>query len=109
MGKATWPGRKQVWRQYGADGRMVADTLSVEGDEQPGKPLIRHVMRGGKRISPAPSLKEIRMHAARELQCLPEPLRHLRLDARYPVHVGVALKNLTVAFDRHWEELEQKP
>ena len=23
--KATWPGRKQVWRRYGADGRMVGD------------------------------------------------------------------------------------
>ena len=29
-GKATWPGRKQVWRQYGPDGRMVGDILSVE-------------------------------------------------------------------------------
>ena len=29
-GKATWPGRKQVWRRYGPDGRMVGDTLSTE-------------------------------------------------------------------------------
>jgi nicotinate phosphoribosyltransferase len=29
-GKATWPGRKQVYRQYGADGRM-ADTTSARG------------------------------------------------------------------------------
>ena len=28
--KATWPGRKQVWRRYGADGRMIGDTLSLE-------------------------------------------------------------------------------
>ena len=34
-GKATWPGRKQVWRRYGADGRMAGDVISVEGDEQP--------------------------------------------------------------------------
>ena len=109
MGKATWPGRKQVWRQYGADGRMVADTISVEGDEQPGEPLIRHVMGRGKRISPTPSLAEIRMHAAREIQCLPEPLRNLTSAAPYPIHVGVALMNLTAAFDRRWEELEQEP
>ena len=25
--KATWPGRKQVWRRYGADGRMAGDTF----------------------------------------------------------------------------------
>ncbi len=28
--KATWPGRKQVWRRYGADNRMAGDVLSVE-------------------------------------------------------------------------------
>jgi nicotinate phosphoribosyltransferase len=109
MGKATWPGRKQVWRQYGADGRMVGDTLSVEGEEQPGKPLIRHVMRAGERISPAPSLTQVRMHVARELHRLPEPLRNLGPDAPYPIHVGVALMNLTAAFDRRWQELEQEP
>ena len=25
--KATWPGRKQVWRRYDADGRMAGDLL----------------------------------------------------------------------------------
>ena len=40
-GKATWPGRKQVWRQYGADGRMRGDILSVEEDSQSGEPLIQ--------------------------------------------------------------------
>ena len=29
-GKATWPGRKQVWRRYGPDGRMAGDVLSLE-------------------------------------------------------------------------------
>jgi nicotinate phosphoribosyltransferase len=109
MDKATWPGLKQVWRQYEADGRMVGDTLSVEGDKQTGEPLIRQVMRGGKRIAPASSLAEIRIHAARELHSLPEPLRNLRRDAPYPIHVGAALTNLTSAFDRRCEELEQKP
>ena len=35
-GKATWPGRKQVWRTYGPDGRMAGDVVSVEGDAQIG-------------------------------------------------------------------------
>src|SRR5512145_3153622 len=34
QGKATWPGRKQVWRHYGPDGRMRRDILSVERDDQ---------------------------------------------------------------------------
>ena len=40
-GKATWPGRKQVWRAYDADGRMRGDILSLESDKQPGEPLDR--------------------------------------------------------------------
>ena len=34
-GKATWPGRKQVWRIYGADGRMARDVLSVQTERTP--------------------------------------------------------------------------
>ena len=30
--KATWPGRKQVWRRYDADGRMAGDLLSLADD-----------------------------------------------------------------------------
>ena len=46
-GKATWPGRKQVWRRYGPDGRMAGDTLSVESDDQQGEKLIRPCHAGG--------------------------------------------------------------
>jgi nicotinate phosphoribosyltransferase len=43
-GKATWPGRKQVWRTYDADGRMRGDVLSLDGDAQTGDMLIEAVM-----------------------------------------------------------------
>ena len=58
--KATWPGRKQVWRRYGADGRMTGDLLAAEGDAKEGEPLIQPVMQNGKRLRPAPSLDDIR-------------------------------------------------
>ncbi|MGD0023697.1 MAG: nicotinate phosphoribosyltransferase, partial [Xanthobacteraceae bacterium] len=45
--KATWPGRKQVWRRYGADGRMAGDILSTEHHDKIGEPLIQLVMQGG--------------------------------------------------------------
>ncbi len=51
VGKATWPGRKQVWSSFGPDGRMACDTLSTEDDRQPGEPLLRPVMRGGRRLA----------------------------------------------------------
>jgi nicotinate phosphoribosyltransferase len=39
-GKITWPGRKQVWRRYDADGHMAGDVLSLETDKQEGEPLL---------------------------------------------------------------------
>ena len=108
-GKATWPGRKQVWRRYGPDGRMVGDTLSVESDSQQGELLICHFMRAGKRVSPAPTLGEIRAHAAREIELLPGPLRELTPDATYPVQLGDALVDLAAKFDRRLADLERKP
>ena len=49
-GKATWPGRKQVWRHYAPDGSIAEDTLSLEGDEQRGERLLTPVMRQGRLI-----------------------------------------------------------
>ena len=90
-GKATWPGRKQVWRAYDADGRMRGDILSLESDNQPGEALVVPVMRAGKRIAPVPTLAQIRERAARDLARLPEALQKLEPGATYPVKVADAL------------------
>ncbi|MFZ0066193.1 MAG: nicotinate phosphoribosyltransferase [Pseudolabrys sp.] len=99
-GKATWPGRKQVWRSYGADKRMRGDILSLENDSQAGETLIAPVMRGGKRLAPAPALAQIREHAARELGKLPEPLRKLEAGIDYPVEISKALRALAAQMDK---------
>ncbi|MCK9919464.1 nicotinate phosphoribosyltransferase [Microbacteriaceae bacterium K1510] len=100
-GKATWPGRKQVWRAYDLDGRMAGDVLSIETDKHPGETLIVPVMRDGKRLAPPPSLDEIRARAARDLARLPEPLRQLEQGVTYPVKVADALMKLADEADRH--------
>lgn len=98
-GKATWPGRKQVYRQHDADGRMVRDVVTLESDAQPGEPLLVPVMRGGRRLTQAPGLPDIRRHAAANLARLPEPLR--RLEAfDYPVELAPALHELAAEVDR---------
>jgi len=99
-GKATWPGRKQVWRRYGPDGRMAGDILSVEDDGQPGEPLIQPVMQQGRRINPRPTLADTRAHATRELERLPEPLRRLEAGASYPVEIADTLVQLAAGVDR---------
>lgn len=98
-GKATWPGRKQVWRSTGADGRMNGDVLSLETDTQSGEPLVVPVMRGGQRIGPAPTLAQIRERAAADLARLPEPLRLLQQGVEYPVKVAEKLSALAAEMD----------
>jgi nicotinate phosphoribosyltransferase len=102
-GKATWPGRKQVWRRYGADGRMAGDIVSVESDEHTGEPLIQLVMQGGRRVGARPTLSEMRTRAPRDLDRLPNALRRLEPDGRYPVQVADALIHLAAEVDRRLE------
>jgi nicotinate phosphoribosyltransferase len=106
-GKATWPGRKQAWRHYRADGRMDRDVLSVEGDDQGGEPLIEPVMKGGRRLAPPPTLAEIRARAARGLERLPEPLRRLEPGVSCPVEVADALKRLAAEVDLRLAQQER--
>ena len=102
--KATWPGRKQVWRRYDASARMAGDILSLEGHDKVSEPLIHPVMNNGRRVAPSPSLDEIRRHAKRELERLPEVLRRLTPGASYPVEVADDLVKLAAAVDRRMQE-----
>jgi nicotinate phosphoribosyltransferase len=99
-GKATWPGRKQVLRSYGPDGRFARDVVAEETDRQQGDPLVRHVMAGGKRLRPLPTLDEARAHARVQLERLPAPLRELEDAAEpYPVEIAPSLRALAAEVD----------
>jgi nicotinate phosphoribosyltransferase len=99
-GKATWPGRKQVYRQHDADGFMTGDVVTLESDQQPGEPLLLPMMQGGCRLAVAPTLQAIRNHAAENLSRLPAPLRRLEEDFAYRVEIAPALRDLAAAVDR---------
>jgi nicotinate phosphoribosyltransferase len=105
-GKATWPGRKQVWRHYGPDGRMCGDILSVETDSQSGEPLIQPVMKNGRRLQPQPTLANIRARATRDLECLPETLHRLQPGASYSVQVTEKLERLAAEVDQRLAQQE---
>lgn len=105
QGKATWPGKKQVWRHYD-DGCMIGDTVSLKVDLQPGEPLLVPVMRNGRRLLPQPTLAEVRSHAARNLRLLPESLTMLEDDRHYPVEISPALHQLADMVDAGQERKE---
>ncbi|MCC6144344.1 MAG: nicotinate phosphoribosyltransferase [Candidatus Hydrogenedentes bacterium] len=100
-GKATWPGRKQVYRLSECDGRLGGDTITVEGDTQPGLPLLQQVMQSGRRLAPSPSIQEIRDHAGLALAELPDTLRRLDQAALYEVRIADALEQLAQQVDQH--------
>ncbi|NIA71453.1 nicotinate phosphoribosyltransferase [Pelagibius litoralis] len=98
-GKATWPGRKQVYRRYDSNGVMTGDTLTLEGDTVVGEPLLQPAMRAGKSLETAPSLADSRAHATAERQRLPVRLRDLKPAEPYVAEVSHALRSLTAKVD----------
>ncbi|MBI3329718.1 MAG: nicotinate phosphoribosyltransferase [Nitrospinae bacterium] len=100
-GKATWPGRKQVYRRLWPDGCMAADILTLDEDLQEGDPLLQQCMRAGRRLAPSPPLFQVRQHAAAQLDRLPPHLRRLGVDPPYQVLISPALHDLAAAVDSH--------
>jgi len=100
-GKATWPGRKQVYRIHAADGSLDHDILTLENDVQAGTPMIRPFMQAGKRLAAPEPLEESRRRAAAELARLPEYLKQLETAQKpYSVEIAPALRQLAEAVDR---------
>jgi nicotinate phosphoribosyltransferase len=98
-GKATWPGRKQVWRWYDQRGRFARDLVSLAADRHDGEPLLRPVMRGGRRLPDLPDLAASRAHAKDQLAQLPPSLARLE-PYDYPVEIGVPLRELAATLDQ---------
>jgi nicotinate phosphoribosyltransferase len=120
-GKATWPGAKQVWREFdaaasgsdAAPGLMRRDHLGLVAEAPPQaaagqlpRPLLQPVLRQGKRVADLPGLAGIRAHHAEQLRALPPALRSLELsepnergEPLYPVEVSAALRELARRLD----------
>jgi len=99
-GKATWPGRKQVFRRYDTRGAIAADVVTIAQDGGAfGEPLLVPFMRGGEAIEPRLSLAEGRDHAARQLAKLPEPLRGLAPAAAFVPEIAPELRALATRLD----------
>jgi nicotinate phosphoribosyltransferase len=98
-GKATWPGRKQVFRRIDGAGQMTGDTLTLEGDRPSGMPLLTTMMHAGRRIASSPSLSESREYARTQLDELPPVMRRLDAAAAYSVDVAAPLRELARQID----------
>jgi nicotinate phosphoribosyltransferase len=105
-GKASFPGRKQVWRRL-AEGEAQGDVIAL--DEEPplpgAEPLLVPVMRDGQRVAPPEPLDTSRERCRRMLDRLPYDVRMLEPRREYPVSRSPALEGLT---ERTAAELRQQ-
>ena len=88
-GKATWPGRKQVWRLGDRDVVSLEEEAAPEG----ATPLLEPVMRNGARVGPRPTLQQARERCRAMVAALPAPLLGLE-TAAYPVERSASLEAL---------------
>jgi nicotinate phosphoribosyltransferase len=100
-GKATWPGRKQVYRTLDASNRMVGDVLTLEGEGAGGVPLMQPVMRAGKRIAGRAPIAALRERAAASLVQLPRSLRELSTAPGFTVQVAPCVRRLADEVDAY--------
>jgi nicotinate phosphoribosyltransferase len=92
--KATWPGRKQVYRHYDGEGRMRGDEIALASERRDGEPLLQCVIRDGEPTGTLPSLRQARDRVREQLQRLPPALRALDAQPGYPVTVTEAVRAL---------------
>jgi len=101
LGKSTWPGRKQVFREFDPDGHICRDTIALHDEALPGQPLLQPVMRGG-RCLPRPSLAQSRAHARRSIDSLPEECRRIAAPEALIPRVSQRLSALVEQVDREF-------
>ena len=99
-GKATWPGRKQVYRYDADEGCLDHDIVTTDDDPLPGQPLLQPVMKGGRRLAASPPLAEVRRYTAVQLGRLPKSLQVLEVSPAYDVRISDTLQGLAQTVDR---------
>ena len=95
-GKLTYPGRKQVFRQY-EDGQIVADRLALHIEAASGEemPLLQRVMKAGMRLAPPETLADIAERTAESVKQLPSSVVSLRTPEPLSVEISHGLERLT--------------
>jgi len=102
-GKATWPGCKQVFRAYDAGSAPIGDCIALVDEPIAGTPLLREIMRAGRRVTDLPQLPRIRDYCRAQLSTLPPPLRLLEevddAESLYRVRLSSGIRNLANSVD----------
>ena len=94
-GKASWPGKKQVFRMRDERGQLQKDVIALREENIPGAdPLLQKVMASGEVAVRCRTLEEIRDNFMAEFKRLPDPIKAIRNPASYPVEISPQLTKL---------------
>ncbi|MBF2018164.1 MAG: nicotinate phosphoribosyltransferase [Rivularia sp. T60_A2020_040] len=94
-GKASYPGRKQIFREFLAD-KFKVDTLGLVAENYPEKqPLLKLFMKDGKRLEPPCTIKTIKQQTAASVASLPADILNLDATTSMSVEISNSLQNLT--------------
>ncbi|MEY2985535.1 MAG: hypothetical protein RLZZ568_2152, partial [Cyanobacteriota bacterium] len=94
--KATYPGKKQIFRHYNGQGQFQGDRLGL-ATEAPGAtetPLLMPVMVNGDRLADAEGLATLRQRTRASVNALPASLRQLTGPSADCVAISPVLRNL---------------
>ncbi len=117
-GKATVPGRKQVFRGVDASGHYSQDLIalidesaaSVTREFKPAvskvTPVLQPVFENGRRSTAAPTLEQSRDHFMSQFAMLGAKQRSLTSPAVYPVRLTAALNAMAISEKLRAEQLQ---
>jgi len=94
-GKTSWPGAKQVFRQFDGNGLAKGDIIAGIDEQVDGSPLLETVMANGKLLPglPAPLDNQV-SRASDAVAALPGQFKALEPAKAFPVEFTEYLQNL---------------
>lgn len=95
--KTTYPGIKQVFRNYGNNGEYLGDIIGLANESSPANshPLLVPVIKNGEITDLGKvDLESSRSYIAKELASLPEQYHSFTEQVLYPVSISNALNDL---------------
>ena len=103
LNKATYPGKKQVYRLLDDSGNFIKDIIGLENDQVSEKhiELLKPIIKKGKLIYHSPSMEEIRNFFQNNFKSLDRKFTSFDRPQTYPVTYS---PNLTALFNSLKEE-----
>jgi len=100
-GKATLPGKKQIFRQHDRRGMYARDIIGLENEKVEGEPLLVKLMDKGKLDYSLPVLEQIRTATLANMSKLLQEYKALKHAPKYSVKLSPELRKIKRKLSKH--------